>query len=964
MKIETNGLVIDPEQYSFSTGVNEESSVKNIQERINQRRQEMISSEAIDEEEISKIEKISEEIYRLKSELKHILDGLSDVLPQSKSISSEDGQKKISEANWEDYQLWIENGVLQNFWKDKLSQDEYGLSLAEIDDLILNRKRDIERVIIIKNEIDSLQGVFGNEDFDTTDEERKNHFISQATRLVEEKISQNHPDYQGLSLQDKEARISQFARYFSQERTRFESLTDEQKMVRVFNFFKTRELVESRIKRKEILGDLEELEQLKKAARKFKHWDNLDEYHQREDELRKRLRDEVFSSEEAYYDYFGQNLLEAQQLFSEDGKIYETPSVKAVINRILSIINEGSPVFVYGETGTGKTELVKYIARKYFQKEALVISGSRGMELSSITELQQITTPEKKSPQEQISEINRRIAEYLNSDAYKEDLDMVMGSSIVSEDEARQSLIENLKIAYNEYYKNPLETTARLQPFYQAAKEGRMVIFDEMNAIPHHTLIALNDLLTKRPLDQELFNQYQEKIIAGKDPNKVIQELNIDEAHFVIRPTYGGDPFVVAPGFCVAATGNWNPEDGKNYVGRQAIDTAFLRRFGMQHYDYLQNPTAGYLNDPKIDTETERIEKSNAELYQMLCARVINNDLSAELPEDAFDQLDNLAQVARIVQDAFSGLSIPEGFEPESITGEGGTLKASEVIHENVLDLGKLIQYVVTPWQKDGYRYPLEYYLFDRFITRSSERPAEMIWLYKCFQTKGFFHSDQGYPELVDMVKNVRTNNSTQSLDSAMLKQAQSNRIKDLLYFGQQLQTELYGEKPLRENSQPDKKLEVSEQISIRFFTPKEVINKVIGTPPKRKRYPNLSKSYLSGEDVIETESLILSPAEMERRGELSEELDTTELDINEILEKYRNEEFTEINYFVSERIKIFEDLLVKIHQLQDLIKDPSKKLINETDKDGKIIEIGIESQIEELKKTFIQTYRKDNPPV
>ena len=64
-------------------------------------------------------------------------------------------------------------------------------------------------------------------------------------------------------------------------------------------------------------------------------------------------------------------------------------------------------------------------------------------------------------------------------------------------------------------------------------KEGRPLIIDEMNAIPHHVLIAMNDLLLRRP----------------------------DET--VYPPIAGEPPFKVADGFVVIATGNFKPDDGK-----------------------------------------------------------------------------------------------------------------------------------------------------------------------------------------------------------------------------------------------------------------------------------------------------------------------------------------------------------------------------------------------------------------
>jgi hypothetical protein len=50
-----------------------------------------------------------------------------------------------------------------------------------------------------------------------------------------------------------------------------------------------------------------------------------------------------------------------------------------------------------------------------------------------------------------------------------------------------------------------------------------MVIIDEMNAIPHHTLIALNDFLTHKPASEEQYQAYQKNIASGETVDEAIE---------------------------------------------------------------------------------------------------------------------------------------------------------------------------------------------------------------------------------------------------------------------------------------------------------------------------------------------------------------------------------------------------------------------------------------------------------
>ena len=54
---------------------------------------------------------------------------------------------------------------------------------------------------------------------------------------------------------------------------------------------------------------------------------------------------------------------------------------------------------------------------------------------------------------------------------------------------------------------------------------------------------------------------------------------------------------------------------------------------------------------------------------------------------------------------------------------------------------------ILKPLARQGYQYPLDVYLFEDFVSRSSARPKEMKYLYEMLQTQGdFFKDTDGWP--------------------------------------------------------------------------------------------------------------------------------------------------------------------------------------------------------------------------
>lgn len=799
-----------------------------VVERIQAKREKRQPAEEIGEETRELLDTKTRELQQLQTQLDYTFSRIVDYLPTETREVSPNGKESRRKVTWQDIERYLETGELEAWFLEEIERQ--------------------------------------NPDIDPDVAETRAKGLALLTR-------------DSLAAAD-------IIRTERGEEIPLAEQTDEQKMLAFFRWFRLRELAETRVVRGHLLSQIERKStKLRKAYTDgqvdYRALDQLDhEIHVHQEEL----RDEILSSPEAYYDYWGQRLLEAQRVFDEAGTIYETPSVKAKIAKIQSMLDQGQPVFIHGETGTGKTELAKYIAKHKYGREAYLISGRRGMELSEMTEMRDIEMKLSKLPEHERAEIQARVRAAVTSPEFEDRCSEWAVFRGIPVETVKEEERLRLEAAYVEYFKEPMKITPRLQPIFEAARDGRIVIIDEMNAIPHHTLIALNDLLTKRPVDAETYRRLQ----AG--------EITIDEvdSRHKFRPIYSDQEIVIAPGFGVIATGNWKPEDGKAYVGRQDLDTAFLRRFGIVDYDYLANPIEGALEDAADTPEEERAKKQGAELFRMLSAQLLRDEgghLTAEVPAQAFDQLENLALVARIIQDGFSEVELPDRLKPESTSGTGGKIEAKDVIKENVADLGKLLQFVIRPWKAEGYQKPLEVYLFDRYLSRSSRaRPTEIQYLYKLFQLHGFFEPAQGWPSLLDLGTPTpvapdateEEKKKAKKKTAAEMKQLAAVRGQQVQALVSKLETQIYGSPD--EVGQRGTEVIRWEKPTMEFYDATMLVDRLIGRGPERTRYPDLAK--VIAREGETTETFEFSPEEATERMELRTWAEEVEAIVIEVIEK------------------------------------------------------------------------------
>ncbi len=569
----------------------------------------------------------------------------------------------------------------------------------------------------------------------------------------------------------------------------------------------------------ELTQEAEELEELRDMMLSDSDFgatpQDLDKLEEEYTQKMEKIHTFATSSPEAYYYVLGRQLKDARDTFNEEGTIVETPYVKAKMARISDLVRQGRPVFIHGELGSGKTELAKHLARTEFSKkhlarwemqhpspvslweakhprpddayealrwdllrkamlesdlakpqkewvakrtqeaEPLVIWGNKNLDQQQVLGERGIRRAEVPSPDEQ--------AQIIQSEWERFRLQLGEGEG----EEQVRKLEEVHKQAWLKSFESPVETQALLGPLLVAMKEGRPLIIDEMNAIPHHLLIVMNDLLLRKVGD-------------------------------TITPPFAGvAPFTIQEGYCVQATGNYKPEDGIMYIGRQPLDAAFLSRFGIVSYDYL--PMQRTLEVVDMSPEKLREHRIQNELFHMMVARFLNPDLSITLPKESFDQLTRLAYVARIIEDVFSGKNVGDAF---NATVNGAAVRPQDVLKENVLSIRHLLP-LLDRWKKEGYKRNLEDYLFLDYISRSDARPEEKAYIYSQLKTHGdFFTTAAGWPttDQKDMILSYPIEEKMYGVDRLTgMRQAISARTADLQFYAvTDVITQLYGPAPER----------------------------------------------------------------------------------------------------------------------------------------------------------------------
>lgn len=382
----------------------------------------------------------------------------------------------------------------------------------------------------------------------------------------------------------------------------------------------------------------------------------------------------------------GHKELEEDERDLKKGRIVETDFVKRHIEDIVTHLRRPRPVMIYGHLGSGKTELAMHIARNYIGKEALVISGSKHTSLAELYGHQVLA----------IDKINRE-----ELDGFIEEVEQKFNTWVKENPKAGEAEKARVHDRILQTYLTKLRggtfSGFFMGPVYRAMVEGRPVIIDEVNAIPHEVLISLNHILTRR---------------VG-EPVNVQQDT--------------GTTVKVKEGFCVLMTGNLN-QGQERYIDRQEMDPAFLERLYKIEYDYLPQKTEGSLED-EAGAENEQ--------FHLLLARIMDKNGNIEAPRDSIRKLWNLAKAARVTQNVFAGKEIEGAYYFQ----EAGGRSVRYLLKESVLSI-RTLDNILAEWKEGGYKRELDYYIWKEFISQSTIA-SDRAYLYQLFKDRfGFFQSE------------------------------------------------------------------------------------------------------------------------------------------------------------------------------------------------------------------------------
>lgn len=349
-------------------------------------------------------------------------------------------------------------------------------------------------------------------------------------------------------------------------------------------------------------------------------------------------------------------------------------------------IAANKPVLIHGHLGSGKTELAMHIAKNYIGKEALVVSGSKHTSLAEIYG-HQILAIDKINKSELdgfTREVEHKFNEWLEENKEADEND---------KNRAHDRILQT----YLTQFKGGTISDFFLGPIYRAMEDGRPVIIDEVNAIPHEILISLNHILTRKAGD---------KVNVQQDSGKIVE---------------------VREGFGIIMTGNLNQGQEK-YIDRQDMDPAFLSRLYKIEYDYLPQKTEGSLDD-EAGAENE--------LFHLLLARTMDRNGNLEMPKGSVRKLWNLAKAARVTQDIFAGKEINSAYYFQEAAGR----PIKYLLKESVLSI-RAIDNILTQWQKDGYKNEFDYYLWKEFVSQGTIA-SDKAYLYQLLKDRfNFFQSD------------------------------------------------------------------------------------------------------------------------------------------------------------------------------------------------------------------------------
>lgn len=466
-------------------------------------------------------------------------------------------------------------------------------------------------------------------------------------------------------------------------------------------------------------------------------------------EYSRKLMEIINSSPEAWEFYYHRKLLRDIETGYNMGLV-EVNYVVDAKKKIISSLKKGTPVYIIGHLGSGKTQIAREAAIEFtieniIQKELeeslekWFLNNKKATEDEAIEKFRELKENKRNyyknllrnGSQEEMENLNpyfisgsynltyedmfvektlsleKASANESNLELIDEVVDQYFswtkahGKDLKEIDPKKKDLIKSkvwdsisdIFIARNTSYGTVVKKIER--EILLAVKKGRPVIIDELNTIAMQNLIGLNDILQSK----------------------------IGSRAYVT----GVGPVKIQEGFGLIGTGNLSTES-VSYEGTNELNPAFKSRFQTIEYNYVNQNTIGSLKNQSDNKKNE--------LFIIILTRLADKkgNLHIPTPSRTLEELFRLAQLSRLTQEVFMGKLISS--EENNFSGDLPELK------ESVLSLRNILR-VLDNWNL-GEEKDLTMALWDGFIS-SITNPKDQAYILSQALRFGFFKESDGW---------------------------------------------------------------------------------------------------------------------------------------------------------------------------------------------------------------------------
>lgn len=630
-----------------------------------------------------------------------------------------------------------------------------------------------------------------------------------------------------LENENKMGQSREFFNTFRKDETREKITTKDKSIIKKYeNYLKVEQN-----KQRKIIEELENLIDYEKFFLEFERNQSRNNYNSNSytsnyqtryriskiEEYYRKLNEIIKSSPDAWEFYYHRQLIKDIQTGYNNGLV----NVKYVLDskkRIVESLKKGTPVYIIGHLGSGKTQIAREAAIQFTlgniiqreiedEIEKWFLKNKDASEEEAIQKFKELNEDRNNYYKKALKNVSQNEVEniypYFISGSYNltyEDMfvektlslekasvnktDVELIDKVVDQyltwikfhekelkvlDKQKQELVKSkvwdsiseIFIARNSVYGTVVKKIER--ELLLAVKRGRPVIIDEINTIAMQNLIGLNDILQSK----------------------------IGSMAYVT----GVGPVKIEKGFGLIGTGNLSTES-VNYEGTNELNPAFKSRFLTIEYNYVNQNTVGSLKNQTNPEENE--------LFRIIIVRLAddNGSLNIPTPRRTLEELFRLAQLSKVTQNVFMGKLISDNDENSS--------QDVPELKESVLSLRNILR-IIDNWNL-GEEKDLSMALWDGFIS-SITNPKDQAYILSQAVRFGFFKESEGWD-----INNKNIKNSVQEYDEL--------RIRPYVYNRAEIETLSY----------------------------LDVIKIIFGPMPDRKKFPDFLEKINSKEDKISIE--------------------------------------------------------------------------------------------------------------